>query len=92
MKGIAIQIRRDDVTRDIRMLADRLGVSITDAVAEAVKAKLADEEVKQRKALEERRRKSREILEELWALPVVGRILTDKDLYDEDGLPKSVCD
>lgn len=64
-----------------------MGVSITNAVAVAVKSKLAEEEVKKSQEREVRKRKFREILEKLWALPVVGRILTD-----EDGLPKAICD
>ncbi|MDX2267268.1 MAG: type II toxin-antitoxin system VapB family antitoxin [Bryobacter sp.] len=92
MKAGAIQIRKEDVTQDIRMLAELMNLSITDAVAVAVKKQLAEEQAKKADRIEEKRRKSREIMERLWALPVVGPKLSDADLYDEDGLPKSICD
>jgi hypothetical protein len=38
--------------------------------------------------VERRLRVIRELVTQFNALPVVGPLLTDDDLYDEDGLPK----
>jgi hypothetical protein len=92
MKTGAIQIRKEEVAHDIRTLADLMNLSITDAVAVAVKKQLAEEQAKKAARIEEKRRKSQEILERFWALPKTGKILNDADLYDEEGLPKSICD
>lgn len=81
-----IQIRRDDVVRDIRELAAITEQSITDAVASAVKAELARARAKS--GLEARRQAVAEIVRRFCELPVVGPMLTDADLYDEDGLPR----
>ena len=87
MRG-PIQIKRQDVTDDIRALADLTGVSITDAIQTAVKSQLAIERVKANAKLSKRRLQAEKALAELRRLPVVGPILTDKDLYDSEGLPK----
>ncbi len=84
-----IQIRREDVAEDIRALAELMKVSITDAVGEVVRAKLAEEKARVEAARTERNQEMKRLLEEIWKLPRVGPILTDEDMYDEDGLPKS---
>ena len=43
MTDAPIQIRHPDVVRDIRALADRLGLTMTEVVAEAVRRRLAEE-------------------------------------------------
>lgn len=81
-----IQIRRDDVVQDIRELAARTDRPITDAVAEAVRDALA-----KARALDDlgaREQRIEEIVRRFHELPVVGPVLTDEDLYDEDGLPR----
>ena len=83
-----IQIKRQDVTDDIRALADLTGVSITDAIQTAVRSQLAIERVKSNSKLSKRRLQSEKMLAELRRLPVVGPVLTDADLYDAEGLPK----
>lgn len=84
----AIQIKRRDVAEDARALAALMGVSITEAIGEAVKARLAIERVKASAKLSKRRKAAERALAQLRELPVVGRILTDQDLYDDEGLPK----
>ena len=88
MSDAPIQIRNPDVTRAIRALAEKKGRPITDVVAEAVNTELQrfeegrEAEVQRRLALIEN------AVARFNALPVVGSLLTDDDLYDEDGFPK----
>ncbi len=82
-----IQIKNEDVVRDIRELATLKGTAITEAVATAVRGEL----LKARRAATpaaQRERKIDEILARVRALPRTGRTLTDADIYDEDGLPR----
>lgn len=83
----AIQIKRPEVAEDVRALAALTGVSITDAIGNAVKAQLAIARVKSSARLSKRRNESERALAALRRLPVVGPILSDDDLYDAGGLP-----
>jgi hypothetical protein len=83
-----IQIRNPEVVRDIRLLAELMHQPITDVVAEAVRAKLAEAQRAREAVIAERRRRVAEVRAEIAALPIVGELLTDDDLYDEDGLPR----
>jgi hypothetical protein len=84
----AIQIKRSEVTEEVRALAALTGVSITDAIGIAVKRQLEIERAKAGIKLAKRRREVDKLLAEIRRLPVVGPGLTDDDLYDENGLPK----
>jgi hypothetical protein len=83
-----IQIRNPDVVRAIREVAAKRGQPITEALGDMAKAELSrlasDEEAR----VQDRLRIIRESVERFNALPIVGPLLTDDDLYDEDGLPK----
>ena len=81
-----IQIRRDDVVRDIRELAALSALPITDVVATAVSDALA--RAKARIDLPRREATVDDLLRQFRELPIVGPMLTDDDLYDENGLPK----
>lgn len=81
-----IQIRKDDVVRDIREAADLTHRTITDVVAEGVRLILERE--RRRATRDERDRRIDEIMARVRALPRTGEDLTDGDLYDEDGLPR----
>jgi hypothetical protein len=83
-----IQVKRPDVVDDVRALAALTGVSLTDAIANAVRAQLAVERVNADAARAKRRKDAETLLQELRALPVIGPRLTDDDLYDAEGLPK----
>jgi hypothetical protein len=83
-----IQIKRPDVVANVRTLAALTGLSITDAIANAVNAQLAIERVKGDAKLRRRRKAAEKILTELRRLPVIGPHVSDEDLYDADGLPK----
>jgi hypothetical protein len=81
-----IQIRKEDVVRDIRELATLTHRPITEVVAVAVRAELERE--RRRATPDARRQEIDRIVAEYAALPKTGRMLTDDDLYDENGLPK----
>lgn len=83
-----IQIRNPEVVRDIRLLAELMRQPITDVVAEAVRAKLAEAQLAKEADIERRSKEIKEIHKRVAALPRIGRLLTDADLYDADGLPK----
>lgn len=83
-----IQIKRVDVAEDVRILAEMTGLSLTDAIALAVRSQLTIERVKADERLIERQRKVEAGLAALRKLPVVGPDLTDGDLYGPDGMPK----
>jgi hypothetical protein len=88
MNDVPIQIRNPEVIRAIRQLAARMGRPITDAVGEAVNAELSRLQRDQEVGIQQRLAAIRDAVERFNALPVVGSLLTDDDLYDEDGLPK----
>ena len=88
MNDVPIQIRNPEVTRAIRALAQRKQRPITDVVAEVVNAELSRLERQDEDEIARRMARVEEIVAEFNALPIVGPLLTDDDLYDEDGLPK----
>ena len=76
-----------DVVRDIRALAERLGLPVTDVIVDAVHRRLAEEIGKEADAQAAARRRVVDVLARLDALAVNGPILTDADLCGPDGLP-----
>jgi len=83
-----IQIRKPRAVELIRKAAAGRGQSITDAM-EA----LAEEDVKRQEAareaeIERKRAEVEKIVRRFNARPKTGEMLTDEDLYDEDGLPR----
>ncbi len=87
MKIEALHIEDPNLLRDIEALAERTGVPAEQAVADAVRAKLGPKDVPPL-TREERRLRVDATLARIRALPKVGELLTDAELYDEDGLPK----
>jgi hypothetical protein len=83
---VPVQIRNQDVVRAIRELASLKGVALTDAVAEAVRSELR--RARHLKAAREKEREIDELVRRFKELPKVGPMLTDRDLYDEDGMPR----
>lgn len=81
-----IQIRNEDVVRDVRELAALSGKPITEVVARAVRAELA--KARRIHLRDDRRQAVRDAVERFRNLPKIGPLLTDADLYDEDGLPR----
>lgn len=84
----AIQIRRPELARDIRALAALTGMSITDAIALAVRTQLAEERAKADSKASERRVRAERELAQIRALPRVGQAVSDADLYGADGRPR----
>jgi len=64
------------------------GLSITDAITDAVRGQLAIERVRADQKLLQRRKDAELALAELRRLPVTGPLISDDDLYDAEGLPK----
>ena len=74
---------RDESVRELAaQLAERRSCSVTDAVRSALEEALAQDDAHR----QEKRRKMREILARVDAAPRLG-VVSDSDLYDEDGLP-----
>jgi hypothetical protein len=88
MNDAPIQIRNPEVVRAIRRLAEKRGRPITDTLGELVGAELDRLERVDEAEVQRRLRAVEDIVRRFNALPVVGPLLTDDDLYDEDGLPR----
>ena len=83
-----IQIRNEDVVRDIRALAARRGIPITQTVAELARKELARDRhdtpgVDRSKVIDETVSRFQAAMKAHG-----GRLLTDDDLYDGNGLPR----
>ncbi len=83
-----VQIRKADTVERLRRLAALEGKSITDLVDEMVRER--DERLVQTKEAQVERKiaAARETVRRFQALPIIGPLLTDDDIYDEYGLPK----
>ena len=91
MAVATIQIRNPDLVRDIRALAGRLGLPLTDVIADiadAIRRRLAEAVGREADAQAAARRRVVDVLARIDALAVTGPILTDDDLYGLDGLPR----
>lgn len=88
MNAAPVQIRNDEVVRDIRELADLTGQPLTDAVAAAVRSELIRVRRRVAKGPSQRRQAIEEALQRFRQAPIVGEMLNDQDLYDEMGLPR----
>jgi len=82
-----VQVRNDEVAREIRELADLMGRPITEALGSVVHNELVRLRRRMSSA-DERDRRIEAILERVRKLPRTGETLTDADLYDEDGFPR----
>ena len=88
MKTAPIQIRNEDVVRDIRELARLTHKPITEAVAAAVRGELGRTKRVEASERDARLRAIEVAVNQFRHTPVVGPLLSDADLYDEDGLPR----
>ena len=71
---------------EIRELAARLAELRNCSVDEAVRDALS-ETLERERQIAEKRARARPVLEEIWAMPRLRENFSDKDLYDENGLP-----
>lgn len=83
-----VQIRKPDVAERLRNMALREGLSITELVDQMAREREARPDEARRAEIERKIAALNEIVREFNALPVLGPLLTDDDIYDEDGLPK----
>ena len=83
-----VQIRKPDVAERLRNMALREGLSITELVDQMAREREARPDEARRAEIERKIAAVTEIVREFNALPVLGPLLTDDDIYDEDGLPK----
>ena len=83
-----VQIRKPEVAERLRALARLEGKSITDLVDEMVRERDARLTAAREAEIDVRRQAVQEAVRRFNAQPILGPLLTDDDLYDEDGLPK----
>lgn len=83
-----VQIRKPDVAERLRTIARREGLSITDLVDQMAREREARAIGAREAEIQRRMAAVDEIVREFNALPIMGPLLTDDDIYDEDGLPK----
>jgi antitoxin VapB len=94
-----LNIKDAEATRLARELADLTGESQTEAVRKALRERLkrekAERAARDTRTAEQKRRefermwaKIQKIQKEVRRLGLVENMLTDDDLYDENGLPK----
>lgn len=83
-----VQIRKAETVERLRRLAALEGKTITELVDEMVRERDRRFEVERTADIDRRRKAVEEAVRRFNALPVVGPLLTDDDLYDELGLPK----
>ncbi len=85
---MGLSIKNDAVEAMIRDLAARRGVSMTEALRQALEAELAREEADRAARIAEKRKRVAETVARLRALPVLDDRSPDEILgYDENGLP-----
>lgn len=83
-----VQIRKPDVAERLRNMALREGLSITELVDQMAREREARPDEARRAEIERKIAAVNEIVREFNALPVLGPLLTDDDIYDEGGLLK----
>jgi hypothetical protein len=83
-----VQIRKAATVERLRRLAAAEGKSITDLVDEMVRERDQRLTAVREADMERRLAAARETVRRFQALPVVGPLPTDDDLYDEEGLPR----
>lgn len=85
---MALSIRDPETDRLARELAALTGETMTEAIRTALVERLARERSKCAQQVETRREAVMEVLERVWAMPVVDDRSADEIIgYDEYGLP-----
>jgi antitoxin VapB len=87
-ESMGLSIKNDEVERLIRQLADRRGVSMTEALRQAVASEIARDEAARAAEVQARLARIMAIVDEMQRLPVLDNRSADEILgYDENGLP-----
>jgi antitoxin VapB len=85
---MGLSIKNEEVERLIRQLADRRGVSMTEALRQAVASEIARDESARKAEVEARLARIMAIVTEMQTLPVLDNRTADEILgYDVNGLP-----
>lgn len=85
---MALSIKDPEADRLARELAKRTGTTITEAVIDALKARLRQQKIRSEEDRKEMVRKAMEIAKECAALPDYDTRSPDEIIgYDENGLP-----
>lgn len=88
MTDAPIQIRKPEVVRAVRALAEKTGRDITETIGAAVNTELRRLEAQTRAERDRKLAAMRDAVRRFNELPIVGPLLTDEDFYDSDGLPR----
>lgn len=84
---MGINVKNERVEADIRLLAEKLGVGLTEAIEAGVKAKLAELQALKDADIARRMAAIAEIQARVARYVPAGSSSNHDDLYDDDGLP-----
>ena len=84
---MGISVKNARVEAEIRLLADKMGVSLTEAIEAGVQAKLAELAAARAADIQRRKAAIQAIQERVAARIKPGTTSDHSDLYDEFGLP-----
>jgi antitoxin VapB len=84
---MSINIKNPRVVEEVRILADKLGLGLTEAIDDAVKARLAQLEAERQAEIARKIKALDEIHSRIKHLIPPGATSSCDDMYDEDGLP-----
>jgi antitoxin VapB len=84
---MGISVKNLEAEAEIRYLAERLGVGLTEAIQLAVKAKMAELDAQKLADFDRRMAAIKRLQEELRPFRKDGATSNCDDLYDQDGLP-----
>jgi antitoxin VapB len=84
---MGINVKNAAVEEDIRLLASRLGLGLTEAIEQAVKARLGQLDAEKHAETTRKLAAIRHIQGELRPLLALGVTSDCGELYDDDGLP-----
>lgn len=84
---MGINVKNAVVEAEVRLLADKMGVGLTEAIEAGVKAKLAELEAERQATFERKMAAVREIQERLRPFIPEGVTSDCSDLYNEFGEP-----
>lgn len=85
---MGISVRNIEAEAEIRQLAERMGVGLTEAIQAGVKSKLAELDAERKAEVDRRMAVIKRIQDELRPFIKAGPTSSCDEFYDEDGLPK----